>query len=234
MKEVVIRVNPVNSLPIVFDRDSAAEGQIDSFINGQVKRVGISDYYAHCEPMSADLARKVAKDYARHFNIPEDEVVIRERLKKTVKPHQQTRRKTDDANLVLVKSNKQPAGKQEASQDYRSLNEKQGKVDNFANTVQGMQDAHDEEKGKATAKNPEGAVVKPADKVVRTKRKYERKERSAKSKAAYERYLKELSAQSPQVEVPERSNNSATSEEEIDPQTLKIAIALARVLKGAI
>lgn len=237
LKQVIVRISPVSQSPVIFDALSKENGQLRCVVGNEDKVVGL-DFYAASIPMEDEQARQVVKAYAEKAGIPLESVLVRHRLPKTnLKPEQRTRRKTDDANLVLVHgSNKATAKAQQPEQDYRSLNEKEGKQDELTKAVQGMQDAHD---GKSTPENPEGAVVKAADNP-RTKRKYNRApkaQRSAKSKAAYERYMREISeaaAKSPTMEASvqkaEQASVEAPAAGDIDEAKLAKALRLAKLM----
>lgn len=191
LKQLIVRISPVSHSPIIFDALSKENGQLHCVVNNEDKVVGL-DFYMASIPMEEEAARKVVQAYAEQAGIPLESVVVRSRLPKTNKEVKHTRRKTDDANLVLAHDSTKPKkDEQESNQDYRSLNEINGKEDEFTKNVQAMHDNH----GKSSAENPEGAVVKAADKEPRKKRKYQRTpkaQRSARSKAAYEQYVKEL------------------------------------------
>lgn len=225
LKQVIVRLAPITNSPVIFYADSRSEGQVTGVMEGQERRLGI-DYYAATEPVDVTTAHKIVQAYAKQANIPETDIIVRSRLPKTnTKPRQ---RRLDDANLVLVKS--------------ESKAEQPKQEDNMTSIAQAMQDAHDKEKKgakfeqKASANNPQGATVKRTEDEKKTRRSYVKKdkERSAKSKAAYERYVKEIqatAAQSPTFMEPAVAGPGVTKEE-IDDATMQFALKLAKLLKG--
>lgn len=232
LKQLIVRISPVSHSPIIFDALSKENGQLHCVVNNEDKVVGL-DFYMASIPMEEEAARKVVQAYAEQAGIPLESVVVRSRLPKTNNAAPKMRRKTDDANLVLVKSDKQPQGKQESNQDYRSLNEVNGKEDEFTKNVQAMHDNH----GKSTAANPEGAVVKAADKEPRKKRKYTKtdpKAVSKRSQAALKQFHAELqksAATQEPVETP-APTVAAPADGSVSPEVLKLALALQKLLAG--
>jgi hypothetical protein len=206
MKQVIARVTPNNDKAVLFFPETKKDGQITCFLEGTERRVGV-DFYQATHPLSKEDAFKIAQTYAEHAKIAPEEILVRQRLPKSLNSKA---RKTNDVvanNLTLVK------------------NEEKGE------TLQQMaQELHDsatkKEDKKATAANPEGAVVHP-----RQKRKYERKE-NKRSAAALRRYQDELaktSAQSPTIMQPVAHN---ATPQEYDAAVMELATAIAKILKA--
>lgn len=231
MKAVIARLNPITNSAIVFLPETLKDSQLDAFVDGQVKRVGWQ-FYQHSQKLTRDDAVKVAKMFAEHEGIPLEEIHVRERMPKTNVVEQvpaKRQRLTNDANLVLAHDSSK--GAQESSQDYRS---KQEKEQSFTETVQALHDGKEPaEEKKATAEEPEGAVVQKP----RQKRKYNKKndkEISARSRAALAQFHKE---------VAEATKNSETimqpavadpklDEEFVKEQKLIAAMKIAKEVLG--
>lgn len=221
MKSVIARLNAITQTPIVFIVDSKRDSQIDAFIEGQIKRVGI-ETYQHSQKLTREDAIKVARIFAEHENIPVENLVVRERLPKTKPMPVQHNRRTNDAALTLVKS--------EEKQTLASA----------------AQDLHDKETGKkpekveakSTASNPEGAIVKPQEKTVRTKRAYNKKsekeisKRSAAALRRYEQEIRQAAAKSPTMQASVQAaaeapvDNSDKAQEEKLAKALRLAKAM--------
>lgn len=219
-KQLVVRLAPVSNVPMIVDANSLNNGRLRAVLNGKDDETEIGiDYFRASAPVEMDYAHKIVQEYAKQRNIPETEFLVRARLPKTnMKP-----RATNDAHLTVVPN----------------LARRKEDGDELTNMAQALQDAHDKEKGgtKASAENPQGATVKRAEGEKKTKRPYKKKpvaERSAKSKAAYERYVKEISqhieasptAMQPAVPGP------GVSQDDVDEATLQFALKLAKLLKG--
>jgi hypothetical protein len=191
------------------------------------------------------IAHKIVQEYAKQHNLPAEEFLVRARLPKTnIKA-----RKLDDipaTNLTLVKNDKQ---EDQPKEDV-------AKPEDMTAMVQAMQDAHNKRKGDAkpeakkeeqkasaekpegaSATNPEGATVKRTDAEKQKKRPYQKreKEKSARSRAAYERYVKELSANasaaSPTFMEPVQPG-PGISAEQVNDAELQLALKLVKLLKG--
>lgn len=203
---IIPRFAPVSDKAMIFYPDTRSEGQIDTYVDGKRLRVGI-DVYMATERLTEADSKKIALDYAKHENIDPARLVVRQRLPKTnVAPAKRARR-TNDSNLVLVKEDKK--GAQESSQDYRSLVER--KQDELAEMAQALHDGEtkqeepkasvdNSESARASASNPEGAVVQQP----RQKRAYKKKndkEISARSRAALARFHKEVAAATKESET---------------------------------
>lgn len=229
MKNLIVRIAPVSNVPVIFYADSKKDGQILGVVEGKERLLGL-DFYQMSEPMDAEQAQKVAMDFAKQNNIDPLEVSVRQRLPKSVAK----RRKLDDANLVLVPSAVKPTASQQAVQAVTDRIVEPA-PSNLAEFAQALQDEHNKQRGnkqeeqKATPENPEGATVQ------RTKRKYNRKtkEQSAKSKAAYERYLKEIGQAASQSPTLFEAVQHTATPAQYDQAVLDLAQALARILKGS-
>jgi hypothetical protein len=222
MKNLIVRIAPVSNVPVIFYADSKANGQIKGFLEGQERTLGL-DFYQMSSPMDEDQARKVAMEFAKQQNIDPHDISVRQRLPKAPA----LRRKLDDANLVLVPTSapERIVGTVQASSAHSNLTELAQAIQNEHNKREGKGQAAEQ---KATPQQPEGAVVQ------RAKRKYTRKtkEQSAKSKAAYDRYLKEIeqnASQSPTLMEPAQHNATPA---QYDQAVLDLAAALAKILKG--
>jgi hypothetical protein len=259
LKQFVVRLAPLTHSPIIVDANSLDAGRLKAVVNGKDETVIGIDYFRASEPADLTVAHKIVMEYAKRNNIPETDVMVRARLPKSFSSKQ---RKTQDANLVLVKNDDEQTKKEAKTkeQDYRSKVERE--ADELAVAAQAMQDSHDKQERKkatddavkplealakeykqapakeASVANPEGATVKRTDgEKQRAKRPYNKtseKERSAKSRAAYERYVKELektAAKSPTIMEPVKPG-PGVSQETVDAETMKLAMALARILKA--
>lgn len=209
MKAVIARITPNNDKAVLFFPETKKDGQITCFLEGAERRVGV-DFYQATHALSKEDAFKIAQSYAQHANIPPEEIIVRQRLPKsfTSKPQ----RKTNDVaanNLTLVKSEEKGETLQQMAQElHDSATKKDDK--------------------KASAANPEGAVVHP-----RQKRKYERKE-NKRSAAALRRYQEELAktaAQSPSIMEPAKPGPDVTPAQ-YDSAVMELAMALAKILKA--
>jgi len=254
MQQYVVRLAPITSQPIIVDANSLDAGRLNAIVDNKATVIGI-DYFRASEPADLEIAHKIVMEYAKRNNIPETEVAVRARLPKSNVTALKGR-KTDDAKLVVAK----PEAKDDMSsstleQRVQAFHDSQKqpaahhdtkKKDELANAVQQLQDAHTsvhgkrssdkQEPAKASAEKPEGATVKrPVEE--KAKRPYKRKpasERSAKSRAAYERYVKEISAavaESPTAMQPVVPGKGV-SEADVDEATMQFALKLAKLLKG--
>jgi nitrate reductase alpha subunit len=220
MKQVIARIYPLTNTPVIFDVDSKAtgNGRLKAFMDGKDIEVGY-DFYMHTEHLDPAQAMKLAQAYAKHANIPEHDVLVRQRFPKSVK----TPRKLNDANLVLVQKDEDKQDKPETLQQL-------------------AQDLHDQEtkkpaqnEQKASADKPHGATIKrsAAEKEATTgKRKYEKKT-NKRSEAAMKRYLDELSktaAESPTLMQPVVPGPGVT-QEQVDEATMQLALKLAKLLQ---
>lgn len=238
VQQFVVRLAPITSQPILVQADSLRDGQLKAIIGDETKTIGI-DWFRASEPVTPDIAHKIVQEYAKQHGMDEHSILVRSRLPKTnVKP-----RKTNDANLTLIhaKQDEQPK-KEEVRQEAR-------RKDDLTNMAQALQDAHDKQKkdeqkaaagSTATANNPHGATVKRAEGEKKQKRSYTKQDpkvRSAKSRAAYERYVKELqasaSAASPTFMEPVKPGPGVT-QAEIDEATMTLAIKLAKLLQTVV
>jgi hypothetical protein len=264
LKQYVVRLAPITHLPIIVDANSLDAGRLKAVIADKPQEIGI-DYFRASEPVDLEYAHKIVQEYAKRAKIGETEFSVRARLPKSF-----TKRKANDSNLVLAKSDEKLAqAKPGDAPKEQSLEEKvkefheselriarekkaakEGKKQEDVDAALKPLEELAAEHGKKTASkseaiptttgassaNPEGAVVK-RDEVEkkRTKRAYTKsseKERSAKSKAAYDRYVKELAAaavQSPTIMEPVA--HTATPQQ-YDAAVLELASALAKILKG--
>lgn len=217
IKRVIARLHPVTMTPVVFMVDSKKDSQIDAFIDGQTKRVGI-EVYQHSQKLTREDAIKVAKVFAEHENIPVEELLVRDRMPKTNKEPVQHNRRTNDAALTLVKTE-----------------EKQ----TLARAAQELHDsAMKQSDSKSTPDNPEGATVKPQEKTVRTKRAYNKKsekeisKRSAAALRRYEQEIRQAAAKSPTMQASVQAaaeapvDNSDKAQEEKLAKALRLAKAM--------
>ena len=245
IQQFVVRLAPITSQPLLVDATSLRDGQLKAIVGGETKTIGV-DFFRASEPVTQDIAHKIVQEYAKKHGLDEHSILVRSRLPKTnVKP-----RKTNDANLSLV-PNKQ------YEQPKKEENRRAGDLTNMA---QALQDAHDKAKvdaavkpleslakdhkkasaiSTATTNNPQGAVVKRTEEEKKHRRTYVKKdkERSAKSKAAYERYIKELnanaSAASPTF-MEQAKPGVGVTDAEVDDATMALAIKLAKLLKNIV
>jgi hypothetical protein len=216
MKSVIARIYPLTNTPVIFDVDSKANGSglLKAFMNGKDVEVGY-DFYMHTEHLPAEQALQVARAYAKHANIPEHDIFVRQRFPKT----KNLPRKLNDANLVLVKKDEEKKDEPESLQQL-------------------AQELHDNETKKpeqnASADKPEGATVKrSAEEKAKTKRAYNKKS-NKRSEAAMKRYLQELgqvAAESPTLLQPVVPGPGVT-QAEIDDATMQLAIKLAKLLQN--
>jgi hypothetical protein len=177
----------------------------------------------HTEHLNPDQALQVARAYAKHANIPEHDILVRQRFPKT----KALPRKLSDANLKLVKKDEdkkdQPETLQQLAQEMH---------DNETKKPEQKKEAAKE--GTASAANPEGAkVVRSAEEKAKTKRTYNKKS-NKRSEAAMKRYLSELgqvAAESPTLLQPVAPGPGVTPED-VDEATLQFALKLAKLLKG--
>lgn len=246
VKQLVVRISPVTGTPVIFDALSKSNGQLQAWVGNEEKIVGV-DFYSASQPMDDAVAKQVVQAFAEQHNIPLETLVVRHRLPKTnaatiSMPRTRKQRKTNDVNMqpgdgkpMRRASDKQEDAQesgQESQQDYRSENEKAGKIDEFSTTVQKMHDAETNKQSeqKATADKPEGAVVTP----IRAKRKYTRDEKakSKRSAAALARYHADIQAaskSSPTIMEPVKTN---ASPEVVSDAVMELATALAKILKA--
>ena len=223
LKQIIVRHAPLSDKIVVVMADTRKNGQVDIYSEGTIKTVGY-DYYQHTQPVSIEDAKRVAQEFARANGMDEESVILRQRFPKQVAKRAHNRR-TNDAALTLVPSDNN--GKQTLAKAAQTLHDSEtrkadGKVK--------------EATGQSTTANPEGATVKRTDaEKTRTKRAYNRVAgRNKKSEAAMKRYLAEL--QGVQAKQPELTEAPAptASQEEIDEQTLKLAKALAKLMKDVL
>jgi hypothetical protein len=221
---------------MIVDANSLNNGRLKAFLVGREDETEIGiDYFRASSPVEPDFAHKIASEFAKQRNIPDTEFLVRSRLPKTnVKA-----RKLDDSaatNLTLVKNEeKVPESKEPVDSN------------NLTTMAQAMVDAHNKRKDdvkpepvkeeqKASADKPHGATVKRTEQEKKPRRAYQKKdkERSAKSKAAYERYLKEISAASAESPtfMEAAKPGPGVSEADVDEATLQFALKLAKLLKG--
>lgn len=262
MRQLVVRISPITGQPVLFDALSKSNGQLRAWVNNESKTVGL-DFYAASQPMDEDVAKQVVQAFAEQQNIPLESLIVRHRLPKSnaanvSMPRKRAPRKTNDANLQIVKDDQSSATLEQRVQEFhksqkQSAEQRKSGDDKLANAVQALQDAHNSVHGKkeqpkqeapqkneqkASAEKPEGAVVK-RDEKQRTKRAYQKKpaaERSAKSRAAYERYIKELGSQvaeNPQIMEPVVPG-PGVSQAHADDAIMELAKALAKILKGGV
>lgn len=244
MQQYVVRLAPITSQPIIVDANSLDAGRLQAIVDNKPTVIGI-DYFRASEPADLDIAHKIVMEYAKRNNIPETEVAVRARLPKSnVIAHKP--RKTNDAHLVLAKSEaKDDMSSSTLEQRVQAFHDSQNapKKDKLADAVQQLQDAHTsvhgkrssdkQESAKASAEKPHGATVKRSAEE-KAKRPYKRKpasERSAKSRAAYERYVKEIGQHvenNPSIMEPVQAN---ISPEVANEALMELAKALAKVLK---
>lgn len=219
IQQFVVRLAPITSTPLLVDAMSLRDGQLKAIVGNETKTIGI-DYFRASEPVTQDFAHKIVQEYAKTHNIDEHTVMVRARLPKSnIAPRKP--RATNDAHLVLAKTDK-PVPEQKKVEK---------KSDDLTNMAQALQDAHD--KQKVSAGNRESTTVKRTEEE-KKRRKYTKKpaaERSAKSKAAYDRYVKELSQQvaaNPSMMEPVAAN---ATPEVVNEAVMELAKALARILK---
>jgi ubiquitin len=213
---------------MIVDAQSLNNGRLTAIMDdGNEHEIGV-DFFRASYPVDPTIAHKIVQEYAKQKGIAPTEFLVRSRLPKTnVKP-----RKTNDSeatSLQLVKSDKAEQPKEES------------KHDNLTAMAQALQDAHNKRKDdvkpeeqKASADKPEGAIVKRSQ--GEKKRAYQKKdkERSARSRAAYERYVKEIAQkieESPtamQAAVP----GPGVTTEQVSDAELQFALKLVKLLKG--
>jgi hypothetical protein len=130
-------------------------------------------------------------------------------------------RKLNDANLVLVKKDEEKKDEPETLQQ-------------LAQEMHDKETKKPEQKGVATANNPEGAkVVRSAEEKAKTKRAYNKKS-NKRSEAAMKRYLSELgqvAAESPTLMQPVVPG-PGVSQAEVDEKMMEFALKLAKLLQG--
>jgi hypothetical protein len=219
MKQVIARIYPLTNTPVIFDVESKqnGNGRLKAFMNGESVEVGY-DFYMHTEHLNPEQALQVARAYAKHENIPEHDILVRQRFPKT-KP---LPRKLNDANLVLVQKDEEKKDEPETLQQL-------------------AQEMHDKETNKpeqrkdvASATNPEGAkVVRSAGEKAKTKRAYTKKS-NKRSEAAMKRYLSELgqvAAESTTLLQPAVPGPGITPEQ-VSEAELQFALKLVKLLKG--
>lgn len=247
LKQFVVRAAPVGDFPVIFDADSLHHGQMLAIQHGTEPDVVGYDFYQASKTLSENVAQRILDAYVEKVGIPKEEVRLRQRLPSPTRKAAHKPRKTNDANLVLAHDNtkkeaaKEPvkADQQESSQDYRSLNEKNGIVDDFQKTVQAMHDGKDvqehvKEEPKASADNPHGAVVKAQDK---PKRKYNRESKAARAKRdnkalkIFQQEISEAVAESETVMEPVAAAPNVDPEF-IKEQKLIAALKLAKEVMG--
>jgi hypothetical protein len=239
-KQMVVRLAPVSNVPMFVDANSLNNGRLKAIFSDRSGETEIGiDYFRASAPVDIGIAHKIVQEYAKQHNLPAEDFLVRARLPKTnIKA-----RKMNDSpatNLTLVKNEDKPAENKES-------------VDNLTSMAQAMHDAHNKRKDDvkpevekkasaekpegASATNPEGATVKRTEAEKKPRRKYTKqdKERSARSKAAYERYVKELSANasaaSPTFMEPVQPG-PGISAEQVNDAELQLALKLVKLLKG--
>lgn len=231
-KQLVVRLAPITSSPLLVDAQSLNNGRLTAIMmeDGNEHEIGV-DFFRASYPVDPTIAQKIVQEYAKQKGIAPTEFLVRSRLPKTnIKP-----RKTNDSEATSLKLVKNDVAKEPAldSNDLPAM-------------AQAMIDAHNkrkddpkpevkQEEKKASATKPEGATVKRTEQEKKQRRGYVKKdkERSARSKAAYERYVKELSQkieESPTALQPVVAG-PAVSQETIDDATLKLALDLVRIFK---
>jgi hypothetical protein len=228
-KNVVIRLAPVSNVPMIVDANSLNNGRLKAVFSDRDAETEIGiDYFRASGPVEIGYAHKIVQEYAKKHNIPSEEFLVRARLPKTnfTKP-----RKTNDSeatSLKLVKNSQAEQPKEES--DLTAM-------------AQAMQDAHNKRKDdvkpeeqKASAEKPEGAVVKRSQGEKKQRRGYVKKdkERSARSKAAYERYVKEIGqhvADNPSIMEPAVPGPGVSAQDVSDAE-FQFALKLAKLLKG--
>jgi hypothetical protein len=244
-KQMVVRLAPVSNVPMFVDANSLNNGRLKAIFSDRSGETEIGiDYFRASAPVDIGIAHKIVQEYAKQHNLPAEEFLVRARLPKT---NLKARKLNDTTatNLTLVKNEEKAAENKEPVAG-----------NNLPAIAQAMIDAHNKRKddvkpevkqeGKkasaekpegASATNPEGATVKRTEAEKKPRRKYTKqdKERSARSKAAYERYVKELSANasaaSPTFMEPVQPGPGVTPED-VDEATLQFALKLAKLLKG--
>jgi hypothetical protein len=222
MKQVIARIYPLTNTPVIFDVESkqTGNGRLKAFMNGESVEVGY-DFYMHTEHLNPEQALQVARAYAKHENIPEHDILVRQRFPKT-KP---LPRKLNDANLVLVQKDEEkkdePETLQQLAQEMHDTETK--KPEQKARTA-----------NVASATNPEGAkVVRSAEEKAKTKRSYNKKT-NKRSEAAMKRYLSELgqvAAESSTLLQP-AVPGPGVSQADVDEAELQFALKLVKLLKG--
>ncbi len=237
MQNVIVRISPITSKPVLFFPDTADNGRLQGFTEGQQVTLGV-DYYDASAPLELEQARAIVKAYASAHNIDEHSLYVRTRRPKNhmaSQPQEKKatrQRKTNDSNLVLVGGNGTPgkSANQESNQDYRSKNEREADLAKAAQNLHDTETAKQEEQ-KATADNPEGAkVVRSAEE--KSKRRYHVKSKK-KSEAAMRRYLAEIASIGAENQTPVEEVKAApnVTQEQADDEMLQFALKLARILK---
>jgi hypothetical protein len=219
---------------MLVDAQSLNNGRLTAIMDdGKEQEIGV-DFFRASEPVDVSIAHKIVQEYAKQHNLAPTEFLVRSRLPKTnIKA-----RKLDDSaatNLTLVKSEEKPAENNEPVDG-----------NNLTSMAQAMVDAHNKRKDdakpepklaeqKASAEKPEGAVVKRTEAEKKQKRSYQKnKERSARSRAAYERYVKEIGQQiseSPTAMQAAQPGPGVTPEQ-VSEAELQFALKLVKLLKG--
>jgi hypothetical protein len=218
MKQVIARIYPLTNTPVIFDVESkeSGNGRLKAYMDGKDVEVGY-DFYMHTEHLNPEQALQVARAYAKHANIPEHDILVRQRFPKT----KALPRKLNDANLVLVKKDEEKKDEPETLQQ-------------LAQEMHDKETKKPEQKGVATANNPEGAkVVRSAEEKAKTKRAYNKKS-NKRSEAAMKRYLSELgqvAAESPTLMQPVVPG-PGVSQAEVDEKMMEFALKLAKLLQG--
>lgn len=230
-KQMVVRLAPVSNVPMLVDANSLNNGRLKAIFSDRDAETEIGiDYFRASHAVEIGIAHKIVQEYAKQHNIPSEEFLVRARLPKTNFTKARNTNDSAATSLTLVKNEQ----KEEDSKESVDGN-------NLAAMAQALHDAHNKRKDdvkpeadqKASADKPEGAVVKRSQGEKKPRRAYQKrdKERSARSKAAYERYVKEISqhvAENPSIMEPVTTN---ASPEVVNEAVMELAKALAKILK---
>lgn len=203
MKSIIARLTPHDDKPVIFFPETKANGQIKCFLNGEEKMVGI-DFYQATHHLDKEDAFKIAQAYAKHAHIASEELLVKQRLPKTVKP-----RATNDANLVMTPEQKKEEKGETLQQMAQELHDEGTKVKHDTKVEEAVKPLEElakefkkEETKKPAAKkapakkaspdNPEGATVKRSAEE-KAKRPYNKKN-TKRSEAAMKRYQAEIAS----------------------------------------
>jgi hypothetical protein len=248
MRQFVVRAAPVSGVPVLFDALSRHNGRLSCIMGNETKEVGL-DFYMASTPVDPEYAHKIIQAYAKHVNMDETAFSLRQRLPMNGPVRKSRALNNADTNSAAAANDSKKEGVKKGEPDF-SAQTLEARVQQFHDSQTRKGDEQKEhpkqEEKKATAEGAHGAVVKRTDEGKKAakqqaekagRRKYTKKpaqERSAKSKAAYERYVRELSnqiEQHPELIKPATPGEGVT-QEQVDEETLKFAMKLAKLLKG--
>lgn len=265
MKPVIVRLAPVTNSPVIFYADSRKDGQLLGVFGDSEKKVGIDVYAASqpvTPEFAQKIVHVYAKQHnldehtflvkqrlpmngpIRKSRIVQDEPATNDSSKeeaKKVEPDYSSQTLEQRVQAFHDQNSRKGAGQK----DSVSVDAVAKPQEELAKDYKHGQKA---DPAKATAEKPHGATVRRSDATVKsteeaknaakpTKRPYKKstKERSARSKAAFERYVSELnktaSEQLPNFAEPVKAGEGVTQEQVSDAE-LQFALKLVKLLKG--